>query len=75
MFQDRLSSTVTVLKMADSSLEMKCFSVVSSHKLLLRVVYAEILNYFILLNSNIYLLAFHKLHVVFLSIKLTPSDI
>ncbi len=64
MFQDRLRSTVTVLKMK-GSLEMKCFSVVSSHKLLLRVIYAEILNCFILLSPNIYLLAFHKLHAVF----------
>lgn len=65
MFQDRLRSTVTVLKMTEGSLEMKCFSVVSSHKLLLTVVYAEILNCFILLSPNIYLLAFHKLHAVF----------
>lgn len=59
MFQDRLRSTVTVLEMK-GSLEMK-----SSHKLLLRVVYAEILNCFILLSPNIDLLAFHKLHAVF----------
>lgn len=66
MFQDRLSSTITVLKMADGSLEMKCFSVVNSRKLLLTVVYADIPNCLILLSSKIYLSAFHELHVVFL---------